>query len=387
METNRTYDILVIGGGISGCVFASKYLNNNPQKKAALVEIGRGLGGRSSTRISKRFEGWELNHGSPSLNILNSKNSNLLNNYINELLENKFITFDDSDLVQLDKANNPETIIDSEFSYGKKYISTFSMSELSRNILNSNNLRSQIDFYFETLIVDLSFNKNEWKLTSINGNAFRSKYLVCSSNLLLHKRSLSIMNINKIPLRKAIPPNKDEKIDLLLKELEKQSFIPRLSFLIYTNENYNYKDLYPKKNRYFYLKNFLEKKYKIERVIFQRQNNKKLGIVVHTRSLDFIESYSKENNKDKFKRVILSRFNELFEGNSSINQLNGNESISIMKWRASQPTGIGIPLSLQFCKNYRIGFCGDWFEGDGFGRIEGSILSSLILANKFKNLN
>ena len=58
-----------------------------------------------------------------------------------------------------------------------------------------------------------------------------------------------------------------------------------------------------------------------------------------------------------------------------------------MKWRASQPTGIGIPLSLQFCKNYRIGFCGDWFEGDGFGRIEGSILSSLILANKFKNLN
>tara|TARA_B100001989_G_scaffold164712_1_gene118401 strand:- start:913 stop:1500 length:588 start_codon:yes stop_codon:yes gene_type:complete len=195
------------------------------------------------------------------------------------------------------------------------------------------------------------------------------------------------MNINKIPLRKAIPPNKDEKIDLLLKELEKQSFIPRLSFLIYTNENYNYKDLYPKKNRYFYLKNFLEKKYKIERVIFQRQNNKKLGIVVHTRSLDFIESYSKENNKDKFKRVILSRFNELFEGNSSINQLNGNESISIMKWRASQPTGIGIPLSLQFCKNYRIGFCGDWFEGDGFGRIEGSILSSLILANKFKNLN
>ena len=252
MGSNMPYDILVIGGGISGCVFVSKYLKNNPQKKAALVEVGRGLGGRSSTRISRRFEGWELNHGSPSFNILNSKNSNLLDNYINELLVNKLITIDDSDLVQLDKANNPEIKNASEFSCGKKYISTFSMSQLSLNILNSTNLRSQIDFYFETLIVDLKFNNNEWKITSINGNEFRSKYLVCSSNLLLHKRSLSIMDIDEVPLRKAIPPNKNKKIDLLLKGLDKQSFIPRLSFLIYTNENYNYKDFYPKKNRYFY---------------------------------------------------------------------------------------------------------------------------------------
>ena len=57
-----------------------------------------------------------------------------------------------------------------------------------------------------------------------------------------------------------------------------------------------------------------------------------------------------------------------------------------MKWRASQPTGISVPLSLQFSRKYRIGFCGDWFEGDGFGRIEGSILSALILEKKIKYL-
>ena len=44
------------------------------------------------------------------------------------------------------------------------------------------------------------------------------------------------------------------------------------------------------------------------------------------------------------------------------------------------------PLSLQFSRKYRIGFCGDWFEGDGFGRIEGSILSALILEKKIKDL-
>ena len=95
------------------------------------------------------------------------------------------------------------------------------------------------------------------------------------------------------------------------------------------------------------------------------------------------------NLKDEnlFKQKIFTNFNKLFEGNSSINKLTGNENISIMKWRASQPYGYPVPLSLQISDKYRIGFCGDWFEGEGFGRIEGSILSALKLVNKLNNFN
>ena len=50
MKSDVKYDLLIIGGGISACVFASKYLKNNASKKVGLIEIGRGLGGRSSTR-------------------------------------------------------------------------------------------------------------------------------------------------------------------------------------------------------------------------------------------------------------------------------------------------------------------------------------------------
>ena len=164
----------------------------------------------------------------------------------------------------------------------------------------------------------------------------------------------------------------------------KQSFIPRLTFIIYTNENYRYKDFYTQKYRYFYLIKSLENKYKFERVIFQSQDNNKLGIVVHTKNTNYISSYINSKDKNCFKQTIFANFNELFANNTSINQLNYNEGISIMKWRASQPSGNAIPLSLQFSKKYRIGFCGDWFEGDGFGRIEGSIYSALILAEKFK---
>ena len=384
MNRDFTYDLLIIGGGISACAFASKYLKNNITKKIASIEIGRGLGGRSSTRISKRFKGWELNHGSPNLNITNSNNNPLLKSYIDELIENKFIKIDDSDRFFLNEDSNLKSIKESEFSFGVNYLSIDSMRQLSQRIIESNNLKEKIDFFFETLIVDLNFDDKEWVLTSKNGDKFKSKYLICSTNLLLHKRSLKILNTNQIPLRKAIPLNNDKEIDLLFDCLDKQSFIPRLTFLIYTNKNYSFKDFYSKKQRYFYLKNNLESKYKFERIIFQLQDNNKLGIVIHSKNIEFINSYINSKDKEVFKQKIIENFNELFRYHSLVNKLTFDEKISIMKWRASQPSGIGVPLSLQFNRKYRIGFCGDWFEGEGFGRIEGSILSALMLEKKLK---
>ncbi len=382
MKSEFTYDLVIIGGGISACVFASKYLKNNITKKIALIEIGRGLGGRSSTRISKRFKGWKLNHGAPNFNIHNSKNNPILESYINELLENKFIKIDETDKFFLNEDSILEKNKKSEFSCGVNYLSLGSMSQLSQKIIESNNLKGKIDFYFETLIVDLKFNYSEWVLTSKNGDKFTTKYLICSTNLLLHKRSLKILNINQIPLRKAIPSNYDKKIDLLLNVLEEQTFIPRLTFLIYTNENYSYKDFYSKKLRCFYLEENLEKKFRFERIIFQQQDNNKLGIVIHSKNIELINSYLNTKDEEVFKKKIIANFNKLFDDNSVVNKLTFDEKISIMKWRASQPSGIAVPLSLQVSKKYRIGFCGDWFEGEGFGRIEGSILSALILEKK-----
>ncbi len=384
MKGDCLYDVLIIGGGISACVFASEYLKNNNTKKIALIEVGLGFGGRSSTRISKRFKGWKLNHGAPNFNIRNSNDSILLKNYIDHLLENKLIKTDESELISLGDDTKLETIKNSKFYCGDSYISSFSMSELSQKIIEFNDLRGKIDLFFETLIVDLKFNNDGWILTSKNGVKLKSKYLICSTNLLLHKRSLRILNINQIPLRKAIPKNEDKKIDLLLNFLDKQSFIPRLTFLIYTNKNYRYKDFYSKKYRYFYLSKSLENKYKFERIIFQLQDDKKLGIVIHTKNIDFINSYINLKDEEFFKQTIFRNFNKLFSNNTLVNQLTCNEGISIMKWRASQPSGSAVPLSLQLSKKYRIGFCGDWFEGEGFGRIEGSILSALLLAAKYK---
>ena len=39
MKSYVTYDLLIIGGGISACVFATKYRTNNTTKKIELIAI------------------------------------------------------------------------------------------------------------------------------------------------------------------------------------------------------------------------------------------------------------------------------------------------------------------------------------------------------------
>ena len=301
MINDTFYDIAIIGGGISSCVFSSFHLKNGFKGRIAIIENGRNLGGRSSTRNSISNSGWQLNHGSPNFNICNSNNDQLLKTFIQELLDSKIIQSDPSDLIELYEDSRDQKKLICNFHSGKNYTSSSSMSDLSKNILNQNNLKNQVDFFFQTLIVKLKYENNCWILTSKNGYKFKTKFLVCSSNLILHKRSLDILKTNQIPLREAIPINNDKKIDKILNLLNKQEYVQRLTFLIYTKSNYSYKDNYKNRFRYFLLNNLLEEKFKFERIIFQKQINNKIGIVLHTRNKEFITEYFQCTNKKKFK--------------------------------------------------------------------------------------
>ena len=52
MVKDNLYDIGIIGGGISSCVFTSTHIKNGFKGSIAIIENGRNLGGRSSTRYS-----------------------------------------------------------------------------------------------------------------------------------------------------------------------------------------------------------------------------------------------------------------------------------------------------------------------------------------------
>jgi len=374
---NITYELIVIGGGISSCTFVSNLLAKGFNGKIAIIETGRNLGGRCSSRISKKNSGWILNHGSPNFNIINNSNDLKLNNFVSELLEKEIIKKDNSLLTDSDKNSNFSVNVTNQFCKGNIYSSTSFMGDLANQILNLNNKSKQVDLYFQELIIDLVFHNKNWVLKSKNGSLYYTKFLIISSNLLLHKRSMKILNLDEIPLAKAIKNN--IKIDEIIHTLKYQNYIERVNFLIYPRKEYQLKEIIKKDNLIYYLDKNMQIKYGFERVVFQKQKNKSYGIVLHSIKEDNLIN---EVKKDNFEKDLLQRFNKLFEENQFINTLDNYEDISIMRWRASQPSGLRVPLRLQICKEYNIAFCGDWFNTQGFGRVEGAILSALNLSEQ-----
>ncbi len=371
------YELIVIGGGISSCTFVSNLLAKGFKGKIAIIETGRNLGGRCSSRISKKNSGWILNHGSPNFNIINNSDDLNLNNFLSELLKKNLIKKDDSLLIELDKNLNFSSNSTNEFCTGNIYSSSSFMGDLANQILNLNSKSKEVDLYFQELIINLSFHNNNWVLKSKEGNLFCSKFLVISSNLLLHKRSKRILNVDEIPLAKAIKNN--IKIDEIIDILKFQNYIERINFLIYTRKEYQFKENIKKDNVIYYLDKNAQAKYGFERISFQKQKNERYGIVLHLIKENNLINELKKNN---YEKDLLYRFNKLFEENSLINTLDNYEDISIMHWRASQPGGARVPLRLQICKEYNIAFCGDWFNTQGFGRVEGAILSALKLSEE-----
>ena len=371
----RVYDLLIIGAGFSGSVLAFSLVSNGYKGKIGIIENGRNFGGRSSSRISLKNKGWILNHGSPNFNIENHDNK-LLSEFLNQLFKKNLICLDDSKVIEINNNLELSSCINNSFYKGKIYKARTSISNLLEALVNEGDKFNKVDLFFNTLIKDFYFKNNKWLIFSENLE-FHSKFIISSSNLILHKRSIQILKKDKIPLREAIPKGADKKLDNIINLLNNQDLIKRKNYLIYTNKLYKYKDSNLKNDIHFLFDKKAEKKFGFERIIFQKQISERIGIVIHTKDLN--SDIFLEDNEVIDK--LIDKFNFIFKKSNLINLINDYEDISIMRWRASQPKGIGIPKQLQICEKHKLAFCGDWFDFSGFGRIEGAIQSALNLSS------
>ncbi len=376
------YDLVVIGGGISSATFIANITKQGFNGKIAVVEAGRGLGGRCSTRYRYKDKKLAINHGCPNFNIKNFQEDICLDNFIKELLDKNLIKSLDDSIFEIDENYKFSKNYHNEFYLGNVYTSTTNMSKLVENLIHLNKTKDQIDFYFETLIIKLNFQSKEWNILSNKNKKITGKFLVCSSNLLLHKRSLDVLNVDEIPLRKAINKKNNIKIEEIISFTNNQEYIKRINFLIFTKKNYNLEGIFNKDIIHFIFNQKAQKNIGFERIIFQRQFDNSLGIVLHTRNMESsINKY--EGDRDILNKYISTKLNTfLIKNNIAFKNLLLDD-IFRMNWRASQPMGKGIPERFQLCEEYNIGFCGDWIQLEGYGSVYGAILSGLKLSNKF----
>tara|TARA_Y100001968_G_scaffold50468_1_gene41104 strand:+ start:4742 stop:5347 length:606 start_codon:yes stop_codon:yes gene_type:complete len=199
---------------------------------------------------------------------------------------------------------------------------------------------------------------------------------VLSSSLLAHPRCLEILNVPSLPLREALIEREDKIIDNIIKQTAEQKYKKRKKFILYLKNsqivnklNYEYLEIW-------FSKTIRDDLY-FERIIFQRQSDEAIVIVIHCTYFNEVFYLEKD--------IIIEYLNKIFNKHQMFLDLFLEANlIDIINWKASQPISNLLSENLQWSPTSNIGFCGDWFAFKGRSGVEQAINSAIRLANLLK---
>ena len=361
------YDFIVIGAGISACTFASFLNKRFSDASILLIEHGRRIGGRATTRKSRKNQILEFDHGLPSI-ILSKQISEDILKLIAPLINSKKLIDISNDILTINEFGE----IKSDSSNYKYYRSLPFMINFSQEILNQSISPKKINFLFETLTKSIKRTNNLWEIEVDKGVFIKSKTLILSSSLIAHPRCLDILQITSVPLREAFIPGEDEVVDSVLREIRKQNYISRKIYIFHISncavvQNFN--------NQYLHLRfsKVIMDNLNFERIIFQRQSDGSMIFALHCFYINKLIDINTESVFNLLRSVFENhpKFLDLFLQARLIDK---------MDWRASQPLNPLLPKQLQWSQISKIGFCGDWFDLNSSSGLETAMKSAIRLA-------
>ena len=245
------------------------------------------------------------------------------------------------------------------------------MANFCEELINQSINPKKINFLFKTLIKSIKRIDDLWEIKVNNERLIKSKNLILSSSLIAHPRCLNILKINSLPLRDAFVPGKDKVVDALIKETRKLTYIMRKNYIFHVS-NLSLSQNFTHQYLQIIFSNVIKEDLNFERIIFQKQSDSSIIIVLHCLNINNLP----EIEIDNIIKSLISLFGnyEIF-----LDLFLQATLIDIMDWRASQPTSHLLSKELQWSDNSKIGFCGDWFDLNGCGGVESAMNSSLRL--------
>tara|TARA_B100000579_G_scaffold436844_1_gene464122 strand:- start:3196 stop:4311 length:1116 start_codon:yes stop_codon:yes gene_type:complete len=364
---DRIYDFIVIGAGISACTFASCINKRFSDASILLVEHGRRLGGRATTRKSRKNATLEFDHGLPSINFSQHISEDIVS-LISPLIHSKKLVNISNDLLMINEIGD----ITPALTNDQVYRSLPFMINFCEEIINQSINPKKIDFLFKTLTKSIKYINYLWEVQVNNGRIINSKNLILSSSLIAHPRCLELLKINSIPLSDAFTKKSDRVIDSVIKETRKQKYLQRKIYILHVSDSELVKN-FNKKYLQISFSNTIRKDFNFERIIFQKQFNGSMVIVLHCCYIN--------NHIDKTIDKILNSLKVIFfKHKHFLDLFLQARLIDQMFWRASQPLNNLLLKELQWSSINSIGFCGDWFDSNTTNRVESAMNSSIRLA-------
>ena len=373
------YDLVVIGAGLGGCSLLSSLEQLGYQGRVALVEAGRGPGGRTASRRSRTDPQWCINHGAPAIRLSESLPA-AVNALLEPLRREAILQRIVNDEVAID-ANGQIVAVDPTFSsQGDWWTGSPVMASVCEALLarSSNTLAS----HFGTRVRWLNRTPDHWMLSDESkGWQLQAKRLVLSGNLLAHPRSLAMLKWDDVPLRTAVPEGEDPELDAVLTTLEASASTVRWNLMLDLGDVPVAQPEWPWQ---IWLTPEAQTRWGVERIVLHRQSDARLGLVVHGlhngATIDPSTQPALLESEAKRLEAVLPELLMAWPGLR--NALESARSMGVMRWGAAQPLHHPVPSHLQWCRQSAVGFCGDWIEGPHFGTGEGAIRSGVALAER-----
>jgi predicted NAD/FAD-dependent oxidoreductase len=381
---------------VSGCALVARLRQRGYGGPIDLWETGRGPGGRASTRRSRQDAGLQINHGAPFFNVEMAPPPALLE----PLLATGAVVPWSGRLALLRGENQLELDRADALATGQLYAGNGGMDRIGAGLLALAERPGvpAVNSHFSTLVRYLSHTPQQgWHLFDRHGQALaQADWLVLSGTLLAHPRTQMILGWPEVPLRKAaetigdlqlehalitIAGIRSEARSNLLVVLDQQAARPWLSLPF----------------QLLALDAAAQQRWGLRRVSVQPLADGRCAVVAHSTNafaadhLDVVGSRSAiaqmlelppDSGREDTTVAALSTALEqvlvpFLSGPSGLDQAD----CQLMRWGAAFPVAPGLPEELSVCRVSRVGFCGDYVTGPGFGRIEGALRSAERLAD------
>ena len=374
-------DLAVIGAGLAGCSLIGRLQQLGSDLNIALIEAGRGPGGRTATRRRRDQSGWLLNHGAPGL-ALSEFMPEEMNALLEPLCSAGVLQRDERAVLSLNAqadlspANSPEACPVGGWWHGLP-----SMASICEELLVAAD-SVQLSRQFETRVRWLERRQDLWMLEDEDRTwSLRAKRLVLSGTLLAHPRSLKMLAWDDVPLRSAVDEGVDCSLDAVLSLLQRSQAEVRWNLMVDLGVLALNAEELPAQ---IWLDKDAKERWKVERLVLQPQSDGRWGLVVH--GLDSGEAITPESQgrlMAQEQQRLVKLLPELLQGLPVVSAaLRQATPLGVMRWGASRPLNHPLPAELQWCPTSAVGFCGDWIEGPGFSRAEGAISSGVNLAER-----
>lgn len=387
--------IAVIGAGVAGCALVAGLRCGGFEGTLSLWESGRGPGGRSATRRSRQDPGLRLDHGAPLFNISGSAPLPLLDallasGAIEPWQPLQALLSGDGHL----RSEDPEAPL----TQGALFRGRDGMEHLCAGLLALG--EGRLEQHYGVMVRDLTVSgQGRWRLLDRDGRQLgEADWLVLAGTLLAHPRSRLLLSWDTVPLQSAARGLADPDLDHALAALASIRSEARSNLLLVAEGAAALAWLACP----FRLLRFdaaAEQRWRLSRLSIQPLPDGRVVVVAHSSAVFAAEHLSVYGSRSSIalqleqrapqeqEAVVIETLTEAVAGALAPWLEPGAVRVDrreLMRWGAAFPLRPGLPPALALCRRSHVGFCGDYVEGEGFGRVEGALRSAARLAEALR---